>query len=179
MVFATGAVTTGISAASSYYIAHTKPNEKPLEFSESTRGHIRRVHKISGQAVSVSSKTTALIGECIDRAVGYLSGSSGRRSASRPPSPSPVTAAHGSSRSPSPMSPPSPPVLPPRNLNSYLTPPPRTVADGSTSPPLPPRPRLRNRVLLSTDLLLTTLENSAKHLVDHGSTKLGEALGHK
>ena len=174
-----------MSAASSYYIAHSKPNEKPLEFSESTRGHVRRIHNISGQAVTVTSKTTALIGECIDRAVGYIAGGSGPKSASRPTTPTPATQTSYFSSLPSSPVPQSgassPPALPPRNLNNrYLSPSPQSGSPGgATPPPLPPRPPLKNRILLSTDLLLTTLESSAKHLVEQGSTKLSEALGHK
>lgn len=172
-----------MTAASSYYIANTKPDEKPLEFSESTRGHVRRIHKISGQAVTVSSKTTALIGDCIDRAVGYLAGGSGRKSASRPPTPGLTSKAASlfSSRPSSPVPSSSAPAIPPRDPNvRYLSPPlPSGAAGGPTPPPLPPRPPLKNRILLSTDLLLTTLESSAKHLAEHGSTKLSEALGHK
>jgi spartin len=193
IVLATGAVTTGMSAASSYYIAHTKPNEKPLEFSESTRGHVRRIHKISGQAVTVSSKTTAMIGECVDRAVGYLAGGSDQKSPSRPTTPTPSASTSRFSFFTSRPSSPAPPLgavssppLPPRDANTrYLSPQPQpqpgTITPGNANapPPLPPRPPLKNRILLSTDLLLTTIENSAKHLVEHGSTKLSEALGHK
>lgn len=140
IVLATDAVTTGMGAASSLYIKHSKPSEKPLEFSERTRGHVRRVHSISGKAVAVTAKTTGLIHEAIEHAIDYVSGSNKgkgkageRTTTSTPPTP------------------------------------------GAPPPPLP----LRNRVFLSTDMLLTTVEQSAKQLIEHGTLRVSDALGHK
>ena len=38
---------------------------------------------------------------------------------------------------------------------------------------------LKTRLLMSTDMLLTTVENSAKELIEHGTTRMSEAMGHK
>ena len=156
-----------MSAASSFYISHSTPNPEPLVFSEQTRGRVRRVHKISGKAVQVSAKTTNLIHEAIERAVGYVAGSG--KSKSRPTTP--VPGANPSASAP----------------RGYFSPAPGSLAPPGSSlgpapgapPPLPPRPPLKNRILLSTDMLLTTMENSTKHLIEHGSQKLSDALGHK
>ncbi|CAE7100416.1 unnamed protein product [Rhizoctonia solani] len=48
------------------------------------------------------------------------------------------------------------------------------------APPPPPRPpRLLNRILISTDLLLTTLEQSATQLVSHGTEAASKVAGHR
>lgn len=38
---------------------------------------------------------------------------------------------------------------------------------------------LTTRLLMSTDMLLTTVENSTKELIEHGTTRVSEAMGHK
>ncbi|KAH8114176.1 senescence-associated protein-domain-containing protein [Phellopilus nigrolimitatus] len=138
LVFATNTLTTGFGAASSYYVAHSTPAAKPLVFSESTRGHVRRAHMVSGKAVTVTAKTTALIHEALEYAVRYASGSD-----------------KGKGK---------------ENQQSVVR-----TAPGAPPPPLP----LRNRIFLSTDMLLTTVENSAKQLIEHGTLRTSEALGHK
>ncbi|KAL5490682.1 hypothetical protein ACEPAI_5516 [Sanghuangporus weigelae] len=138
MVFATDAINAGIGAASSLYISHAKPNERPLEFSDRTRGNVRRMHKISGNAVDVTAKTTGLIHGALERAVDHISGSDKKK-------------AKGRATTPTPSAPGSP----------------------------PPRLPLKNRLFLATDMLLTTAENSAKQLLEHGTVHVSEALGHK
>ncbi|QRV86865.1 Senescence domain-containing protein [Ceratobasidium sp. AG-Ba] len=52
--------------------------------------------------------------------------------------------------------------------------------DRSGAPNTPPRPpRLLNRLLISTDLLLTTLEQSAHQLVTHGTDAASTVAGHR
>lgn len=154
-----------MSYASSYYIAHSKPNPEPLVFSEQTRGRVRRVHKISGQAVTVTAKTTGLIHEAIQRAVGYVAGSGKGKSRPTTPVPGVGPSTPGTYRSPAQGS-----LAPPGASPGPAT---------NVPPPLPPRVPLKNRILLSTDLLITTVENSAKQIIEHGSQRLSEALGHK
>jgi len=138
------------------------------------------VHNISGVAVKVTAKTTGLINQAVESAVHKFSGGSTKsqsKSASGTPAQSyqyqPQLGVNGHplpsrSRSPSPQP---PPYSPPSSSSSAINTPP---------PQVPPRRLpLLNRVLLSTDLLLTTLESSGKHILEHGSTKLSEAVGHK
>ncbi|KAL5528862.1 hypothetical protein ACEPAG_4836 [Sanghuangporus baumii] len=138
MVLATDAINAGIGAASSLYISHAKPNEKPLEFSDRARGNVRRMHKISGKAVEVTAKTTGLIHGALERTVDHISGNSKKKAKGRATTPTP-----------------------------------------STPDSLPPRLPLKNRLFLATDMLLTAAESSAKQLLEHGTTHVSEALGHK
>ncbi|TDL14306.1 hypothetical protein BD410DRAFT_846150 [Rickenella mellea] len=193
IVFATDALASGMTALSSYYISHSTPSEKPLVFSETTRKNVKRVHHISGQAVKVSAKTTVLIHGMIDKAVGYVAGKPVPPPRSRPTTPTPVQGiGSGSGNGKTSAPPPTPPRLPPRGTSSKGDPPPyqqQQQNQGSylstptpesrtiTPPPLPPHPPLKNRILLSTDMLLTTVENSAQNLVTHGSNALSASLG--
>jgi spartin len=54
----------------------------------------------------------------------------------------------------------------------------RAASEGA--PATPPRPpRLLNRLLISTDMLLTTLEHSAGQLVTHGTDAASKVAGHR
>ncbi|KII89312.1 hypothetical protein PLICRDRAFT_604154 [Plicaturopsis crispa FD-325 SS-3] len=193
----TNLLVSSIGAASSYYIANSKPHDpstsassssapaKPpsraLVFmtSERTRKGLTGIHAVSGQAVSVSTKTMAAVDSMIKRAVGGKA-KAGTTSSQKPPLPR-------RSVTPTPTLPPPPytekPRLPPR-AGSTLAPP--------TAPPLPPRSRsttpepgpsqkmgTRERLILSADLIWTTLDDSTKQLLDVGSQKIGDAIGHK
>jgi len=172
-------------AFSSSYVSKTIPNEKPLEFSGSTRTAIRRVHHISGVAVKVTAKTTAkttvLINQAVESAMHRLSGSpnstkmqSGRANStpawayryqprldvSGPPLPS---------RTPEGALDVSPSAALSGHFSSFHFLGQRTNTSSNPSVPSPPL----NRVLLSTDLLLTTLESSGKHLLEHQTQRGG------
>ena len=49
---------------SSSYIKNTVPNAQPMEFSDTTRNNLRRIHNISGMAVRVTATTTGMIHTC-------------------------------------------------------------------------------------------------------------------
>lgn len=76
---------------------------------------------------------------------------------------------------------PQPPALPPRNL----APSPRPLSPSpSQQIPLvdpPPQPKLSTtrRVLISADLILSTIDDSARKLLDTGTTNLGRVMHHK
>ncbi|KAG9017089.1 hypothetical protein FRB90_001819 [Tulasnella sp. 427] len=165
IVFATDMLGKGMGMASDYYVKNTSPNAEPMVFSESTKANIKRIHGISGQAVKVSSRTTGMIHSLIDKAADRVTGNK-----------SPV------GKQPHRSAAYAPPPLPPRGGPASRGPAPSssssTPASG-TPPPLPPRRRLLNRLLMSTDLILTTLENSAHTLVQQGTTNLSTSLGHK
>jgi spartin len=163
IVFVTNVLSSGMSSAASYYIAHSEPTKDPVVFSDTTRQNFRRVHKISGQAVNVTSKTTGMIHKAVEQLTDRVAG---RSSSSY-----------------------STPALPPRNKGSlspsgFTSPYPGSPSPRSTSPappPPPPRkkPALVNRVLASTDLLLTTVEQSAQYLISNGTQNMSRAMEHK
>ena len=53
----------GLAMASSSFVAHTKPGEKPLVFSEKTQNNARRVHNVTFKAAHVSGKTVGTIAD--------------------------------------------------------------------------------------------------------------------
>ncbi|KAG9039336.1 hypothetical protein FS837_000984 [Tulasnella sp. UAMH 9824] len=164
IVFATDMIGKGMGMASEYYVKNNAPNAEPMVFSESTKRNLKRIHGISGQAVKVSTHTTGLIHGLIDKAADRVAG--------KPKTPHPSTAyAPGAT----------PPPLPPRGGPAARgpTPSPGPPSGAGTPPPLPPRRRMLNRLLMSTDLILTTLENSAHTLVTTTTTNLSTTLGHK
>jgi spartin len=121
---------------------------------------MRRLHKVSGTAVTVSSKTVGAILETLDYVVDRLSGPSQKGVPG---------SSHGQL---------GPPPLPPRNALPMQSIPGHLVPGGG--PPLPPRkPGLLNSVLASTDLLLTTLERSAQEVIETGTNAVSASLAHK
>ncbi|KAG8912641.1 hypothetical protein FRC01_004973 [Tulasnella sp. 417] len=161
IVFATDMIGKGMGMASEYYVKNSTPNAEPMVFSESAKRNIKKIHTISGQAVKVSTHTTGLIHSLIDKAADKVAGKP------KTPHPSAAYAPGGN-----------PPPLPLRGGPAMRGPSPVPGAAG-TPPPLPPRRRMLNRVLMSTDLILTTLENSAHTLVAETTTNLSTSLGHK
>ncbi|KAL1744751.1 hypothetical protein HDZ31DRAFT_63813 [Schizophyllum fasciatum] len=71
-----------------------------------------------------------------------------------------------------------PPPLPPRDLGPP-SPVPRDI-DPTPPPPLPPRDlRTRDRVLLSADLILSTIDDSTRQLIEAGVVNFGKVMGHR
>ena len=141
-----------MSSATSNYIAHSEPTREPVVFSDTTRQNFRRVHNISGQAVTVTSKTTEMINKVVEKLADQITG-------------------HSSSSS-------STPALPSRNRDglppskfSSSYPGPSSPQSASHTPPLPPRkkPTMLNHMLASTDLLLITIDNLVQHLISNGT----------
>ncbi|KAJ7144893.1 hypothetical protein C8R43DRAFT_1070394 [Mycena crocata] len=162
-----------------------------------TRKGLAAVHSVSGQAVKVSAKTVEIIDGMIRAAVG-----SGKTKAKQIPRPS-LGPGSGSGpplppRAPSPAPPPpytksattlapaEKPPLPPRGPSSTPT------SSKITPPSLPPRkgaapdeqiPAVKlsrtARIFLSADLILSTIDNSTRRLLDSGTENLGTVIGHK
>ena len=169
------------------------PRTLVLLTSETTRKGLSGVHAVSGHAVNVSHKTVSLIHRMIDRAVGAKDKRGLNYFANLSPSPnSPLPRAPSPSPSSSTIPPPpysahlNKPGLPPRRVPSP------SPASSSSAPPLPPKPpsslppplparrlRTRDRVILSADLILSTLDESAKQIVEVGGTQLSAVMGHK
>ena len=112
---------------------------------------------VSGKAVKVSSKTIEVVDGLIKKAVG-------RKDKAKPQSPTPSTRGV-------------PPNLPPRNGGTESLPP---YAD-SGPPSLPPRPALRKRdkLILSADVVLSTIEESVKRIIETGSEEVTRVVTHK
>jgi spartin len=194
IVVATNAVATGMTSASNYYISRSKPTAQPIAFSENTQKNIKRIHTISGKAVKVTSKTTGLIHQTVERLADRVAGKGKGQVGSNYSSQSGLNPAaatgmpYGSPRSAS-QSTMSKDAskewahLHPGGTPASFQPPPYQPSPTPGSqhgiPPLPPRRRLLNRLLTSTDLLLTTLESSASHLITHTSTSLSAVATHK
>ncbi|KAJ7221639.1 hypothetical protein GGX14DRAFT_430537 [Mycena pura] len=168
-----------------------------------TRKGLAAVHSVSGEAVKISTKTM----EKIDRMIKNALGSSKRQGKSparmpatlppplppRTPSPSflgpppPYSSSLGTAgpsasgekphlpprRQPSPSSSSVPPALPPRKISDHAAMPAptgeRVVVNLST----------KTRILLSADLILATMDNSMRRILDSGTENLGSVVGHK
>ncbi|KAJ7491148.1 hypothetical protein FB451DRAFT_1080019 [Mycena latifolia] len=166
-----------------------------------TRKGLAAVHSVSGEAVKVSAKTVQIIDGMIRSALGSSKGK-GRPShpaalapplPPRAPSPSSLAPPPPYTKSASaPLSPGEKPLLPPRRE-------PSPTPTSSTIPPsLPPRTKSGSpmgstpgqeqvaiklskttRILLSADLIWSTIDNSTRRILDSGTSTLGTVVGHK
>ncbi|KAJ7494493.1 hypothetical protein B0H11DRAFT_2004914 [Mycena galericulata] len=190
------------SSASSSGPPPLPPRAVAFLSSARTRKGLAAVHSASGEAVKVSAKTIQLLEELIKSAVGSSKGK-GKASSTLAPGPKPPLPPRIPSPSPSYLAPPPPytssagekPPLPPRRQPS---PSPSSPAKGP-GPPLPPRTNsgaptnlgtapeekfsvklsTTTRILLSADLILSTIDNSTRRLFDAGTDNLGTVVGHK
>ncbi|KAJ7575134.1 hypothetical protein C8J56DRAFT_459751 [Mycena floridula] len=193
-----------VTSASSYYISHSTPSPNPSRAqsflaSEQTRKGLGTIHAVSGQAVKVSSKTIALIDSMIGRAIGMkkkavpVAGTSTPLSPPNSPAPPPYSATLGIDGkpslpprrpSPSPASSPSFPstsysALSPSFPSSPSASSSALVSPSGSAPALPPRLSTKARVILSADLILSTIDQSAKELLNVGSQQISAVVGHK
>ncbi|KAG6850407.1 hypothetical protein H0H93_013632 [Arthromyces matolae] len=181
------------------------PPPRALVFltSERTRKGLSSVHTVSSQAVQVSSKTVSKIDSMIRRAMGNKPKRERQfntnSTASNTLSPNPTFSTSGPPplppRTPSPLLSPPPYSAPGQSNQKPLLPPRRSP---SPSPPLPPRPSSTNagqinivapqpraplskkeRILLSADLILSTIDHDSRRLLDAGSSSIGSVVGHK
>ncbi|KAI9456681.1 hypothetical protein BJY52DRAFT_1204714 [Lactarius psammicola] len=200
-------LTSAMTSASNYYIAHSTPSPHAsgaasptpgaaagatpppppsrtllLLQSPTTRSHLARVHAVSGGAVRLSHKASALAERLIQRAVGADKGkgrASAPTSAVPSPSPSPPSANAGKpplpprSRGPSPvppppayLPPPDKPALPPRR-GGYGTSPAGSRGPSPTPPSAPSPPQLPLRT------------PSTVRLIDAGSAAVAAAVSHR
>lgn len=180
ILFLSSAISSGLTSLANYYIAHSTPSTKPITFSPRTKANVKRVHTISGVAVDVTSRTTNTIFKLVDGTINRLTGSNTPTSTGRP--------------QPQPQRTASPPPLPPRGKEKgdlskdhfpppALPPRPRSpFGHGPAAPPTSPpssKPRLLNRILASTDIILTALEQSATQLIESGTDAVSRGIGHK
>lgn len=165
----TSLLLAGITSASNYYIAHSSPGApKPASGSSSPRpppspsspsSALSTAHTVSDKARAASAKTADMVGNIITRAMG--------------------------GKSTVPQTPPSTIVM--------ETPPPYSVYAPKRKPQLPPRVQPENdaddaprgppgvtlRLLMSANLLLTTVDDSARRVFEVSTDRLGAVVGHK
>ena len=184
----TNLLLTAITSASTYAIKNTSPgssrdpNVPPrlppraivLLTSPRTRKGLQTVHAMSGQAVQVSTKTIGMLDGIIKKVVGAKD-SKGKRRETAPMGVSTLSVEGIAPRSSTPGPAPPPytekPQLPPRNNSRAPSPQP---------PPLPPRNLdTKTRLILSVDLILSTLDDSMKRILDVGGQQLDAVVGHK
>ncbi|EAU88380.1 hypothetical protein CC1G_05146 [Coprinopsis cinerea okayama7 len=160
------------------------PRPRALVFltSERTRKGLGKVHAVSGEAVKVSAKTVGFIDNMIRKAIGanpkrdktafLRTGGTGPSADLNQVSPAPSITSSSSSKSaglapPAYSQTPNGPPLPPRRSPSPVP------------PPLPPRLSTKDKVLISADLILSTIDHSTRQLLDTGTAQLGKVMHHK
>ncbi|KAG0706501.1 hypothetical protein DFH29DRAFT_901388 [Suillus ampliporus] len=186
-----------VGPSSSDSTADPPPPPRALVFltSESARKGLSAVYTMSAQAATLSTNTVSLVDSMIKRAIGTKRSSSpqpppySRGSAFQPshqfssthlaPESSKFTPpTRPRSSSPSRFASPYPsdnkPPLPPRQ-SGISSPQPGSAPPSSPRPPL----KLHRRLLLSADLILSSLDSSMKQFVDVGGQNLGRAVEHK
>ena len=178
------------------------PRPRILVFltSDKTRQGLSAVHTVSGEAVKMSSRTLNAIDSMIRRAMGLKN----RRTKYFSPPSGHSGPGAASLAAPLPTLPTQPPpydsIEKPRTPSSYPekgTPPtipprpsPSPFAGSSRSPgpstptvsaALPHQPTLtsKERILMSLDLILSTVDDSARKLLDTGPTAVGKIMAHK
>ncbi|KAJ3732124.1 senescence-associated protein-domain-containing protein [Lentinula guzmanii] len=190
-----------VSSASNYYINHSSPSisrpassiasnipgsgassksssssSKAIAFISSSRTQtgLTHAHALTAQAVKVSGKTLSLIDDMISKIIGNKS--------------KPSTAVPSSSSIHTGMPPPPPyskPLLPPRNTSEHLKlpgpeKPPLPPRHAVTAPPLPPRTLTKKvKLVLSADLILSTIDESLKQLIDVGGRSATRVVQHR
>jgi len=193
-----------MTSASSYLIKNSEPHPSSTSksppgtppptpavlaylTSEHTRKGLTAAHEMSGQAVQLSAKTIRLLDSMIMYAVGRGKGRERNTRGASTLSPASIASPNPRSRSPSPALPAysEKPPLPPRRSPSPQPPPlpPRSgLSSGSSPDPGSPSPRplrKRDRFIMSADLILSTIDDSTKQIMDVGSQQLNAVVAHK
>jgi len=191
-----GSMSTGPSASGTPPPLPPRPRFLVFLTSDKTRKGMAAVHTVSGEAVKMSSRTLNAIDTMIRRAMGlknrrtkYFAPESGHvgpgaasLAAPLPRLPPPYEAIE-KSRTPSPQ-PRFEKGIPPRPSPSPFAGPSRSYPGSSTptvSATLPHQPILtsKERILMSLDLILSTVDDSARKLLDTGPAAVGKIMAHK
>ncbi|KAF9265834.1 hypothetical protein L218DRAFT_120707 [Marasmius fiardii PR-910] len=191
-----------ISTASSYYISHSTPSTSTQSSmtslpktgapppppsraavflsSDRTRKGLTKVHAVSATAVKVSSKTITFIDDVIYRVVGGKKGQAtplppAQRSGNVYPSGPSTSLAPPPYSSTTNFGSDDKPPLPPRRSPSPLG-----QAGQAPPPPIPPRKLgTKARIVLSADLILSTIEESTKKIITIGADRTDAMVRHK
>ncbi|EEB89340.1 hypothetical protein MPER_12571, partial [Moniliophthora perniciosa FA553] len=158
--------------------------------SEKTRKNLAKVQTVSTQAAKVSGKTIAVIDDMISRAInGKDKQSKGKGTTSTLAAPVPQSGTSSGRTSPAPppyasqvnltASGDSKPPLPPRASGSTV-PLNRSNSPNPAPPALPPRKLgFKGRIILSADLILSTIDESTKKLINVGADSATAIGQHK
>lgn len=149
IVFFGEAMSTGFNKASHLYIQHATPNAEPVVLSETTRNNVQRVHAISGQAVTITQKTTGVIHGLIDMMATKIG-----------------STASGSS-------------TPNKATNASRAPGEKGKPDGSTTIEQPQKPKFISRLLMSTNMVVTAVEQSTTTMIQGGGKSVAAGIHHK
>lgn len=172
----TSLLCTGITSASNYYISHsqpgtpkspTVPSRGPSPSPSTSPTALERVHTFSGKAAQASAKTADVVEGVIRRAMGGKPKVSSPQPAYATPlvygGPPPPYAVY----TPKPRPVPTPPVV----LERLPSPEPE---------PGPPKPvTTKLKLLMGANLILTSVDDSARRMFEIGSDRLGAVVGHK
>ncbi|ESK92237.1 hypothetical protein Moror_4769 [Moniliophthora roreri MCA 2997] len=169
------------------------PPPRALVFltSEKTRKNLAKVQTVSTQAAKVSGKTIAIIDDIIYRAInGKEKSSKGKGTTSTLAAPVPQSGTNSGRTSPAP--PPytsqvnlaaggnNKPPLPPRASGSTVPLNRSNSPNPAPPPPLPPRKLgFKGRIILSADLILSTIDESTKKLINVGADSATAIVQHK
>ncbi|KAJ7778669.1 hypothetical protein DFH07DRAFT_901341 [Mycena maculata] len=195
----------GHAASSSSGPPPLPPRAVAFLSSARTRKGLTAIHSVSGEAVKVSAKTVELIDGLIKSAVGSSKGKA-KASSTLSPNPKPPLPPRAPTPSSSYLAPP-PPYTPSASAPPSSEKPPLPARrqpspspSSSRKPPLPPRtesgmpigavppvPKEKfvvklsttTRIFLSADLILSTIDNSTRRLLDSGTDNIGTVVGHK
>ncbi|GJJ11949.1 hypothetical protein Clacol_006187 [Clathrus columnatus] len=176
------ALSTGITTLANFYISHSTPSETPIIFSPRTQSNVRRIHTISGAAVDVTSRTTNTIFNLLEGAVNRFTVTNSSRlqpqqvTSPKPGPPLPPRKDNLTFEKDRPSLP--SPALPPRSQGSR-DPSPRRVVGASQAGLSSSKPRLLNRILASTDIIITALERSATQLIESSTDAVSRGISHK
>ncbi|KAF8881931.1 hypothetical protein CPB84DRAFT_1838237 [Gymnopilus junonius] len=184
------------------------PSASTTPSAKKTRKGFATVHAMSGEAVKISTKTIGLIDKMIRRAMGVPASGPASSLAPNGPTPPPLPPRtpspsrssiapppytpgdeklsylgdQKSSLSPRQLASPAPttgaaPPLPPRSGTANKSYPVPTSASGP--PSLPPRLKTRDHLLISADLILSTVDDSLRKVLDVSSEQVGRVVQHK
>ncbi|EKM56059.1 uncharacterized protein PHACADRAFT_122209 [Phanerochaete carnosa HHB-10118-sp] len=189
----TSLLVTGITSASSFYIAHSKPGSPKIPPGDASpnpgltpsasSNALAKAHAFSGSARAVTQRTSDMIGDMITRAMGG-------KSKSTSPTPSNSAPASASSTppyaSPELQGPPPPYAVytPKRRLQVTRGQSEKTVSESEEAEEVEPEtskgpPGIKDKLFMSANLIITTVDDSARRVFEVGTDSLGAVVGHK
>jgi spartin len=185
---------TGITSASNYYISHTKPgtpqpppgstSPRPTLSPSTSSSALAMAHTVTDTARAATQRTSDMVGDMIARAMGGKT----KSVPSTPAASAPVSASSTPSyASPQPQGPPPPytvyapkrkPQLPSRP-QSEKTAPECEKDEVVGSETLKGPPGVKDKLLMSANLIITTVDDSARRMFEVSADRLGAVVGHK